>query len=273
VKSKYEGWLSWHCDSSNQQVERKHFFRKKMTTLSEYELQRQRNIDSNETVLRALGLIDAKKRMRDAAPAMKPKKPKPSPSNNKEPRRSSRVEGKVVDYSAYDVDLDALDKELKRKKKARHSVPPDRYEDGNYDKPRVRKNNKRDMDTDLLSDDIRQQHTDMLSKLPVQPASLPSLSQLNSLRNYCMTKEHLENANYPPESIEAYEALLVERPFTTEQPCMFELQSYTRMLVENRLMDCKPKVVCPICMTDKSLIATLPARIQGGKIHGHMCGC
>tara|TARA_Y100001970_G_scaffold260519_1_gene342692 strand:+ start:889 stop:1620 length:732 start_codon:yes stop_codon:yes gene_type:complete len=242
-------------------------------TLSEYELKRQSNIDSNEAILKELGLLDAKDKMREAAVA-RPKKKKSTPrtSNNvyAEPRRSSRVEGKVVDYTGYEVDLDALDRQLKRKKRARNSAPPDRYEDSDYDKPRkIRKTNK-----PVSNFDIREQHSDLLSKLPVQPAALPSLAQLNSLRNYCMTKEHLEQASYPAESIAAYETLLVERPFfSTEQPCMFPLQSYPRMVAENRLMDSKPKVVCPFCFTDKSLIATLPARIQGGQIHGHMCGC
>ena len=242
-------------------------------TLSEYELKRQSNIDSNEAILKKLGLLDAKDKMREAAAQPKKKKSTPRTSNKvfAEPRRSSRVEGKVVDYTGYEVDLDALDKQLQRKKRTRISAPPDRYEDGDYDKPRkIRKTNNKT----VSNFDIRQQHSDLLSKLPVQPAALPSLAQLNSLRNYCMTKEHLEQASYPPESIAAYETLLVERPFfPTEQPCMFPLQSYTRMVAENRLMDSKPKVVCPFCFTDKSLIATMPARIKGGQIHGHMCGC
>ena len=70
--------------------------------LSDYELQRLKNIADNDAVLASLGLAGNNSLCEKPPPKKKPPPPPPDPFAVSEPqRRSSRVAGQKVDYTCW----------------------------------------------------------------------------------------------------------------------------------------------------------------------------
>jgi hypothetical protein len=135
-------------------------------------------------------------------------------------------------------------------------------------------------------------YSNLLAQLPQQPLELPSNKALLSLRDWCVTSQHLIDADFPQASINAYGQIEKDMPFDdtcklcfkkgcacdkytpVEQPLKYSLMPYRLMeaecLIKNLASSgAKPKVKCPQC--EKHFALVMQSKKNGGALHGHMC--
>lgn len=209
-----------------------------MEQLSEYELQRLKNIDANQAQLVALGLVGDECKL---IPKGEPKLPKPKLiTQSSEPiRTSTRLAGKEVpSYADSARCLDELDPDAcPRKKRGRPKSIPEWYDDDD-DELHRRKRAARE----LRPNEMQQQRAAFIAQLPSQPSKMPSREKLVEMRNAGVTIEQLTSANYPEQTIDTYNSLLIGLPLTT-------LCAYPLMPFEKYCSDFtgKFKVQCEIC--------------------------
>ena len=189
--------------------------------LSAYELDRLKNIKRNEDQLAALGL--ATYQLIPNKP-QKTSKSKPVIEQSFGPARtSSRLAGKEVpsyaESARYLDEIDPDDDMPRRKKQCvRPTRAPDRYSNDAYEMlPRTRGDRF----------DPAKQYAELVSRLPMQPARMPSIDKILELRRACVTEEQLEAANYPEPTKDAYRELLIKQPFTYgESICQYDLMPF-----------------------------------------------
>tara|TARA_Y100000748_G_scaffold262524_2_gene231014 strand:- start:1851 stop:2759 length:909 start_codon:yes stop_codon:yes gene_type:complete len=274
-------------------IVQKYFFEK--MSLSAYELERQKNIERNQSVLQQLGLhSDAHPMRREVEKKEKKKKRKHEETDHEKthgPTRepSARRAGKEpVKYS--EVDLDEMDRIIMKKQRnpdQRNVKPIQRYEPP-LEKPLSRKRPNKSIVETLESMNRRY----ILSQLPPQEVELPSNKALMKFREYGVTSQHLKDSLFPDASIKAFEDIEQKMPFNVtcrscyqdpsscicteykpmEKALMYELMPYHMMILENLDLSregAKPKVQCPSC--NKYFALTMQAKKTGGAMHGHMC--
>ena len=245
-----------------------------MGDLSEYEKQRLANIERNNAMLQQLGIQGG---LQIDAPAPKPSSTTRAKQYENEPaeptRRSARVANLEPAY--YGDDLDAQEKEIlriereerQRERKHKRTISSvRRYDDDSMNHVL----HKKFKTTAKAFEPATQEEIDEVD-------NTPSHDYLKMLRHYCFEASHLEKAGYPSTWVAAYKVLMHQRPFkkiddTQEVPMKYEAQLWTEVFEENKYsMGKKPKGICPICRTSKSLTKDTAFRITGGKIHGHHC--
>tara|TARA_B110000008_G_scaffold279489_2_gene326769 strand:- start:6683 stop:7621 length:939 start_codon:yes stop_codon:yes gene_type:complete len=254
-----------------------------MGDLSDYEKQRLANIAKNNAMLQQLGIQGGLQL--DAAPQLKPSstRHKEDKEDDSEiPAEPTRRSARVANLEpAYYGDIDREEKKIlqmereERKAERRKNKRPlshvRRYDDDSmnhmHHMPHA---NQQRYNAKAVFEPVTQEDIDEVD-------NTPSHDYLKMLRHYCFQPSHLEKAGYPATWVAAYKVLMHQRPFqkiddTQEVPMKYEAQLWTEVFEENKYsMGKKPKGICPICRTSKSLTKDTAFRITGGKIHGHHC--
>ena len=223
-----------------------------MEELSEYELQRQKNIQANQDKLHQLGLMEDKLvPEKDLTP--KARKRSRSPPPLQPTRKSSRQSGiQAPSYAESSFHLDEVDPDDDRpRKRGRPRQAPSRYEN---DYPSQR----RERLPRPIQPDWFQMRAETIAKIPSQPPSLPSKLKIMEFVDANVTLEQLTEAGYPQATLDAFKDL-AKNSYST-RTCPYKLMPFS---LYDANYTGKFKVQCEICKEHYCF------SMNTGKIHLH----